>query len=200
MHAVFFGLKRAHHSTLRISRAMLARIGLTAARFDLLYALNSSTKKNGRGIRQATLRRVLGVGRTTVSRMLASLEQLGLVKRTVDWLDRRQRLVQLTGDGRHRITFASRRFVYSGWAQLALDTALCGNHGGAGWCDPGKCIMATATIDGMLNHLRRAFGDGATLHYPWSPDDSDDPWEDVLAMDLGDDAPAADAGAWMPLT
>ena len=80
MHAVFFGLKRAHHSTLRISRTMLARIGLTAARFDLLYALNTSNKRNGRGIRQATLRRVLGVGRTTVSRMLASLEQLPLTR------------------------------------------------------------------------------------------------------------------------
>jgi DNA-binding MarR family transcriptional regulator len=195
MHAVFFGLKRAHHSTLRISRTMLARIGLTAARFDLLYALNTSNKSTGRGIRQATLRRVLGVGRTTVSRMLASLEQLGLIKRTVDWLDRRQKLVQLTGDGRHRIAVASRRLVYSGWAQLALDTALCGNHGSDGWCDTARCTMATATIDGMLNHLRRAFGDGATLHYPWSPDDFDDPWEDILAMDHGDDTPAAGAGA-----
>jgi hypothetical protein len=79
--------------------------------------------------------------------------------------------------------------------QLALDTALCGNHGSDEWCDRGKCTMATAAIDGMLNHLRRAFGDGATLHYPWSPDDTDDPWEDVMAMDHGEDTPAAGAGA-----
>ena len=39
MHAIFFGLKRAHHGTLRITRRALIALGLTAARFDLLYAV-----------------------------------------------------------------------------------------------------------------------------------------------------------------
>ena len=39
MHAAMFSLKRAHHSVLRIGRPMLLDMGLTAARFDLLFAL-----------------------------------------------------------------------------------------------------------------------------------------------------------------
>ena len=85
VHNIFFGLKRAHHGTLRITRKLLAAFGLTAARFDLLYAV----KKERRGILQSALRKVLGVSRATVSRMLASLEELGLVRRTFAKQDRR---------------------------------------------------------------------------------------------------------------
>jgi DNA-binding MarR family transcriptional regulator len=185
MHTVFFGLKRAHHSVLRISRDALAKMGLTAARFDMLYAV----KTHGGDMRQSTLRRWLGVGRTTVSRMLASLEELGLVARRGHWHDRRQKVVRLTTLGSKRIDFAHRRFTRSGWAQLAIDTALCGDHQSDRWCDPGQCIVATSTIDGMLKHLRRAFWDRATLYYPWGPGDSDDPWEDILEQDYGAGAP-----------
>jgi hypothetical protein len=38
MHAVFLGLKRAWLSSLHRTRADFAAFGLTAARFDLLYA------------------------------------------------------------------------------------------------------------------------------------------------------------------
>jgi DNA-binding MarR family transcriptional regulator len=79
MHAAFFALKRAYHSTLRLTRAGLTELGLTAARFDMLFALGEYR----RGLLQGSLIRVLGVGRTTVSRMLAALEKLGFVKRTV---------------------------------------------------------------------------------------------------------------------
>jgi DNA-binding MarR family transcriptional regulator len=182
MHTVFFGLKRAHHSVLRISRDALAKIGLTAARFDLLYA----TMANGGAAPQRTLRRLLGVGRTTVSRMLASLEQLGLLKRSVDSLDRRQKRVELTTEGRRLIASAHRRFTRSGWAQLALDTALCGRWQSDGWCNSAECIKTTALIDGLLNSIRHAFMDSATLCYPWSPDDFDDPWEDIVAQDEGE--------------
>ena len=185
MHAIFFGLKRAHHSVLRISRVGLTRLGLTAARFDLLYAVRT----HGGDMRQRNLQRWLGVGRTTVSRMLASLEQLGLLTRTGHWRDRRQKVVRLTALGRKRIDFAHRRFTRTGWAQLAIDTALRGSHQSGGWCDPIACIAATSALDGMLNHIRRAFWDRATLCYPWSPDDFDDPWEDILEMDHGEAQP-----------
>jgi DNA-binding MarR family transcriptional regulator len=186
MHTVFFGLKRAHHSVLRISRHALAKMGLTAARFDMLYAV----KTHGGDIRQSTLRRWLGVGRTTVSRMLASLEGLGLVTRRGHWSDRRQKVVRLTPAGSKRIDFAHRRFTRSGWAQLAIDTALCGDHQSDSWCDPSQCLKATATTDGLLNRIRRAFGDHATLCCPWSPDDFDDPWEDILEQDYGGGHPS----------
>ena len=44
MHAVFFDLKRAYHSTLRLTRRLLKRLGLTAARFDLLYIVEKAGK------------------------------------------------------------------------------------------------------------------------------------------------------------
>ncbi|HEX4445732.1 MAG TPA: MarR family transcriptional regulator, partial [Polyangiaceae bacterium] len=87
MHTVFFGLKRAHHATLGLTRHVLKRLGLTAARFDMLFAL----KPCRLGMLQSRLRRLLGVSRTTVSRMLASLEQLGLLTRKASWSDRRTR-------------------------------------------------------------------------------------------------------------
>jgi DNA-binding MarR family transcriptional regulator len=180
MHAVFFGLKRAHHSVLRISRSALTSMGLTAARFDLLYVV----KKYRRGLHQCDLRRLLGVGRTTISRMLASLEELGLVKRTRTWSDRRTKLVELTPVGRKRIAFAHRRLVLSGWAQLALDSAMGVEKHSQHWCDPDACVMATSLIDGLLRTICAGFFDGAKPIYPWSPDDFDDPWEDVLEYDF----------------
>jgi MarR family transcriptional regulator for hemolysin len=101
-HAIFFGLRRAWHGFLRITRRALATIGLTSARFDLLYVLQ---RGDGR-VTQRGLRRTLGVNRTTISRMLGSLEALGLVTREKSYGDRRTREVRLTEEGRRRIRVA----------------------------------------------------------------------------------------------
>ncbi len=81
MHTVFFGLKRAFHGTLRVTRGALATFGLTAARFDMLYIV----AKEGSSLTQRRLQRALGVAAATVSRMLRSLEKLGLVERAKSW-------------------------------------------------------------------------------------------------------------------
>lgn len=178
MHAIFFGLKRAHHGTLRITRCVLSKMGLTAARFDMLYALKSGPKS---GKLQSALRRSLGVSRATVSRMLASLEDLGLVSRTVDMHDRRKRLVKLTTLGRWRISYAHRNITACGWAQLAVDSAL-GEKGTYHWCDKKACIAVTHLLDGLLTKLRWAFFDRAKLDYPWNPHfiDELDPIDEAL--------------------
>jgi DNA-binding MarR family transcriptional regulator len=167
MHTIFFGLKRAHHSTLRLTRGELARLGLTAARFDLLYALR---RRRG-GVLQSSLRKLLGVCRATVSKMLASLEKLGLVRRSVYLLDRRRKLVELTNRGKWRIGRAYCELVLSGWAQLAVDSALGAEGRSYHWYNPDDCIEATSLLDGLLWHVREAYGDRATLDYPWSVDD-----------------------------
>ena len=100
MNAIFFGLKRAYHGSLRITRRALARLGLTAARFDLLYAVNES---GGRRMLQRDLRRALGVSPPTVSRMVDSLEALGWVQRERCCVDGRMRFVRLTEAGRRCI-------------------------------------------------------------------------------------------------
>ena len=171
MNANFFGLKRAFHGTLRITRASLARLGLTAARFDMLYALPHGFQQFEKGLRQSTLRGLLGVSPPTVSRMLASLEALGLVRRERDIHDRRQVVVALTRRGCTLIRKAVRLFVDSGWAQLALDSAFDVGYTGGRWCDDFHCFLEMETLEGLLRRIRHAFGDQATLYYPWHPDD-----------------------------
>ena len=187
MHAIFFGLKRAHHGTLRVTRDVVGRMGLTAARFDMLYAIKL---RNRRGILQSALRRTLGVCRATVSRMLASLEELKLVTRKAYGHDRRQRLVELTTLGRWRIAFAHRHLTRSGWAQLVVDSALGGKGSQYHWYVPEACIAVTRLLDGLLDQLRHALFDRAKLHYPWNPDliDEIDPMDEALYdPELGDD-------------
>ena len=163
MNQIFFGLKRAHHGVLRITRPALAQLGLTPARFDLLYALHDKQW----GVTQRSLRGLLGVSAPTVSRMLASLEELGLIRRELDYGYRRRLYVRLTEEGRRRIRKAIRRFIKWGWAQLAVDSALCPER----WHDEGACFVAMEECDSMLNAFRRAYGDLAKLYFPWHPDD-----------------------------
>jgi len=188
MHRIFFGLKRAHHGTLRVTRTVLAAMGLTAARFDLLYAV----KKVRRGMIQSALRKVLGVSRATVSRMLASLEELGLVRRTPYEGDRRQKFVALTGKGWWRISRAHRHFTRSGWAQLAIDSALSGKYDDHRWCNEAACAEATGALPATLQNVRRGFRDFATLDYPWGPDELTT-WFDYYDYDELDLWPGADS-------
>jgi DNA-binding MarR family transcriptional regulator len=162
MNQIFFGLKRAHHGVLRITRSALAKLGLTAARFDLMYAVHQR-----QDVTQRELRGELGVSAATVSRMLKSLETIGLLRRErADW-DRRQRLVRLTEAGRRRIQGAIRHFIRWGAAQLMVDSALCPEH----WSDDMACLAAMDALDGYLSNIREAYGDVAALYYRWDPDD-----------------------------
>jgi DNA-binding MarR family transcriptional regulator len=183
MHVVFFGLKRAYHGTLRITRKPLRDVGLTAARFDLLYAV----KECPGGVLQSALRRILGVCRATVSKMLISLEQRGLVKRTVYKYDRRQRLVRLTGSGRHGIRDAKEDFMRSGAAELAFATAI-GSTGLCSWFDEDRCFEQKSWLLERLDALRNGFFDFASLEYPrlhpQMPDELEDrafaePWAEI---------------------
>jgi DNA-binding MarR family transcriptional regulator len=168
MHAIFFGLKRAWHGCLRITRRVLADLGLTAARFDLLYVLSRDSTT------QRQLRLTLGVNRTTISRMLGSLEILGLVAREQSYGDRRTRIVRLTEQGCRCIRIAIRHLIESGQAQLAVDTAIAGapyRHPGDSWNDDMACLESTEILESFLRGMRESYGDTAGLYYPWHPDD-----------------------------
>jgi DNA-binding MarR family transcriptional regulator len=165
MHATFFGLKRAFHGTLGIARRMLTSLGLTAARFDVLHALTGTDRTYGKY--QSRLRRTLGVTRPTVSRMLRSLEERGLVSRERSRIDRRQVDVRLTDSGRALIRLAHRLLTESGWAQLAVDSALGGPSLQDRWFDPVHCSVEIHRLEGTLQGIRSAFGDFASLNYRW---------------------------------
>jgi DNA-binding MarR family transcriptional regulator len=159
MNVLFFGLKRAFHGTLRIFRRAFTRLGLTAARFDLLYIV----LKEG-GLLQRELQRALGVAASTVSRMLGSLEELGLVVREVAEDDGRQRYVMLTKEGRRSVLRAVRSLIHSGAVDLAIDSALSP----ALWHDPGVRWKARHECLRPLDLLRYAYRDVATPEYPFA--------------------------------
>jgi DNA-binding MarR family transcriptional regulator len=165
MDIVFFGLKRAHHGVLRVTRRALAKMGLTAARFDMMYAVYERE-----GLRQLDLCRALGVSGATVSRMVTSLEKLGVLRRDTSCVDGRQRFVFLTDVGRRCIRKAMRRFMRWGTAQLMIDAALCPDQ----WGDQAACSRARRTLESELELLRHAYGDFANLYHPWFEADDDD--------------------------
>jgi DNA-binding MarR family transcriptional regulator len=174
MHSVFFGLKRAHHGVLRMTRRALTQLGLTAARFDLLYAIHERM-----GFGQIELCQALGVSAPTVSRMLTSLEELGLLKREIACSDRRRRVVSLTDAGLRCLRRAIRRFMRWGMSQLMVDSALCPDQ----WHDEKSCADARKTLEQSLDAIRHSYGDVADLYRPWTPD-SDEDYPIVTLQDL----------------
>ena len=160
MDAVFFGFKRAHHSVLRLGRPYFKALGLTAARFDMLFAIRAF---GVRRMPQRELERVLGVTHPTVSRMLKSLEELGYVRRTVSRRDRRCMVVELTRRGRGRVSLALKLLVRNGMARLALYTALGADERLCAWYDEDKCWEVAVALGKTLLDIRTTFGDSADL-------------------------------------
>jgi DNA-binding MarR family transcriptional regulator len=162
MNAIFFGIKLAFHSTLRITRPWLRRAGLTSARFDMLWSI----REHGE-MRQSELRRTLGVTAPTISRMLRSLEDIGLITRRKPSRDTRQRAISLTPAGLLRLRRAAYWLMGTGIAQLAVDSALAADR----WPIWSHCFEKMENLEAALIRIRANYGDIATLYYPWHPDD-----------------------------
>jgi DNA-binding MarR family transcriptional regulator len=168
MSPIYFGLKRAFQGMLRIGRAEFKSRGLTAARFDLLFALTDEGKPLDTFVFQSTLWRVLGVTRATVSRMAISLEELGLIRRVRSEEDKRQLEVRLTPLGAQRFQVAFDEIVKGGVALAAPDLAF-------EWEPPTvrqkSCwdnFMANSeTFESLLMDVRVPCRDYATLVYRW---------------------------------
>lgn len=153
MHEIFFSFKRAHHASLRLSRPILAEFGLTPARFDALYKIQTAD-----GMMQTELREALGVSRATVSRMLRSIEELGLISRKKLY-DNLCNVVELTELGRHVMEKAIRTIIGSGVAQLAAESVSAWSRGA------GMVRIQTRRLAAHLRWVRYALKDGATLSY-----------------------------------
>jgi DNA-binding MarR family transcriptional regulator len=163
MNAHFFGLKRAYHGFLRVTRRPLQVLGLTAARYDLMYALMLRHEDSGFvPMLQRTLRRQLGVTGSVVSRMLRSLEKLGLITRKPREWDRRQREIRLTEKGLGCIRYAYRALVRSSVRLLCL--AIC-------FGKPADAFLRRLRFEEYLLAMCREYCDTARLVYPWHPDD-----------------------------
>jgi DNA-binding MarR family transcriptional regulator len=168
MHAAFFGLKRAYWGSLRVTRKHLGDMGLTAARFDLLYMLVAAPW--GMPRRQKVLTRELGVTPPVVSRMLKSLRERGLVVRARDPDDRRGWLVSLTTEGRRRIRSAIDFFIRGGRAWRHVQRGLCPS------LPPGverddTALWRMCGFEEVLDRWREGLRARGSLYYPWHPDD-----------------------------
>ena len=166
MHAAFFGLKRAYWGSLGTTRKKLTAMGLTAARFDLLYVLRRSLW----GLRQRFLHRKLGCTPPVVSRMLKSLRELGFVSRRRLTKDSRQWFIELTAKGRTKIGRAIRYFMIRRRADRIVQQGLCPTM------LPGlerrdAAFEEMCILEPILDNLRKGFHAGGTLYYPWHPDD-----------------------------
>ncbi len=167
MDRIFFGLKRAFHSSLRIARRDFKELGLTPARMDVLYALDSEGGRDRR-LWQSQLRRILGyTARSTLTQMLRTLEALGWTRRRRSERDARQREVELTQAGRAQLAQAQSHF-YPGWSFAAPFWA-------QDWSDPlppeikawDAYLPEVAFLDELLSSFCFALRDTGSLRHPW---------------------------------
>ena len=170
MNAHFFGTKRAFHAILRITRKPLAAFGLTAARYDMLYAIHGGvpepeSDRSYHLTKQNELPTKLGVHKSVVSRMLRSLEDIGLVKRRRRYGDRRQLSVELTEAGIARLRDAVRCLGRA--SKRLLWMAICFGR----WRDRYERLRHMLDYDSYLRVIRSEYGDKARLVYPWYPED-----------------------------
>jgi DNA-binding MarR family transcriptional regulator len=168
MNAHFFKTKRAFHAILRITRKPLASFGLTAARYDMLYAIcEGPPGLDGDECitEQSELPEKLGVHKSVVSRMLRSLEELGLVSRERYAGDRRTFVVELTEAGVARLRDATRCLARA--SQRLLCMAICFGR----WRDPDARLQHMSAYESYLDVIRSEYGDKAWLPYFWHPED-----------------------------
>jgi DNA-binding MarR family transcriptional regulator len=170
MDRVFYALKRAYHSTLRITRKDFKEIAMTPARMDILHVLYNKGRKRKRPIWQSTLRRIIGyTARSTMTEMLQALERLRLVRRRGSLEDERQVEVELTGAGFWALGQCNARFC-PGWTHFALAWA-------TDWTPPDvrveedrawdAHIAKRGRLDKLLYNIRYALRDTGCVRYPW---------------------------------
>lgn len=156
MHPMFFGIKRVHLRTLAVSRALLQkRVPLTPARFDMIRIVELHTE----GIPQRNIQYLLGVSAPTVSRMLKSLERLGMIVRRPWERDRRSLYVRLTERGREVVRVAREALVDSGIAERFSLRGLGSN--------PQTARPDRDLLQRFLARIRRAYGDYPRFEHPW---------------------------------
>jgi DNA-binding MarR family transcriptional regulator len=168
MNAIFFAMKRAFHGVLRVTRRPLQLCGLTAARFDMMYAVLQVQRElsSPYAPSQRELQRALGVSAPTVSRMVQSLEKLGYVARSPPkYGDKRIRIVSLTAKGMECI-----RYAYQALRRSSLRLAALGLVLAPGVREERRGFAELPILASFLETMRWRYWDTALLTYPWFPE------------------------------
>ena len=171
MDPAFYGLKRAYHSTLRLSRRDFKELGNTAARMDILHALYNRGRPWKRPLWQSTLRRIIGyTARSTMTEILQALEKLLWIRRKRSEDDRRQLEVELTAMGRNELQWAYARFDY-GWPLVgpswATDWGPTTDAEDEAWY---AFVGKARRLDKILLDVRFALRDTGSVRYLWFGD------------------------------
>lgn len=164
MHAILFSTKRTFHKATWFGRYLLKDYGLTPSRFDILYILQSF--KELPCVWQSRIREILGIARTTLSRMIKALLERGFIKRQRSTIDQRQFEISLTNYGRKTIGHAIRKIIQSGIMAQCVIHWICDK-----WNCPETTLRQLEEVDTTLLHMRERLLDEATLAYPWHPED-----------------------------
>ena len=146
MDPLFLSAKRAHWVCVRYGLPLLAKHGLTPARFEVLRNIY---ERPGMCADQSWVRKAMGVARATLSRMFRLLEKLGLMKRQRSVWDRRTLTCTLTDEGKRRVAGALHELVWSKIVAGVVDTALslAGRH-------PCNVSVEREAADFMLYRMR----------------------------------------------
>lgn len=105
-------LHRVGHALYQLNEESLEAADLTFAQYRILMDLLFGERFNEcAGMNPSDLSERLGVTRNTVSSLIRSLEEKGLIARQLDREDRRRFIIELTEAGRQRVReHASRHF------------------------------------------------------------------------------------------
>ncbi len=152
MHPMAFQLKRAHLRVVAFGQALLDEFGLTPARFDLLYIVHERTNH---APTQVELCRALGVTAATVSKMVKSLERLGIVERFKCY-DKRLKYVALSERGLTLFREAMNH-VFDRRLEARFEAAF-------GTPSPYMDLVVTKLVS-KVAQIARTFGDTSKLTY-----------------------------------
>lgn len=113
--------KRVFHSMVGVGLVMTRPFGLTPSRYELMMAIKSQRQI---WYPQRTLRDLLGIAASTLTKMLDGLEERGYLRRRRDPEDGRCNQLRLTLIGKRALAYAFRIYVKSGFAEYVFGRAL----------------------------------------------------------------------------
>lgn len=161
MHAVMFRLKRGHLCALANARAFTSKVQpLTPARYDILRVIGAFGNHLGIAT-QKRVREALALSRTTISKMIRRMMQLGLLDRRRNEHDKRTFDVFLTKEGKKR----RRRANHILRTKRPFDRRFARAYGPPAWASYRAVDTFVARLRTMAYHL----GDNAFNVYPIHP-------------------------------
>ena len=127
VHDVTWNLRSMALAALKLRRGLFERWGLTPARFDMLFAIRC--QRQG-WYPQRNLRELLGVGASTISRMIDSLVEIGFLRRRRVEGDARRRELSITKHGKRTLRCMFENIIGSGLARKIVGELLSNDPDG----------------------------------------------------------------------